>query len=133
MPTKDHGTNNTNISVLIVAKSDRSRHSLKFLLEINSKIKVIGQASKSLLATQLVRQHRPALMILDTNLPPSGAWVTLLKQVKAESPQTRCLVLTGPTHEVQVPNADAVLIKGFLLATLFATIEKMFPDKMRML
>ena len=116
------------ISVLIVARSDRRRQSLKFLLEINPKIKVVGQASDSSLAMVMVRQYRPALMIVDTNLAPAGAWITVLQQVKAESPQTRCLVLANTKQTLPIAkatDADAILMKGFPLANLFTIIEEL--------
>lgn len=128
--SKGNATRDAYISVLIVAKPDRNRHSLKFLLESKPEIKVVGQASESSLATELVHKHHPAVMILDTNLSLTGAWLTVLKQVKAESPQTRCLVLVDTQQALQVAKttgADAALIKGFALANLFATIEGLLP------
>jgi two-component system response regulator NreC len=104
------------------------RDSLKYLLELKPWIKVVGQTDEVASALEMVNQHHPALMILDTNMPDNGVWMTILKQVKAESPQTRCLVLTDPVQRLRAARAagaDAVLMKGFAMAKLFAAIERL--------
>jgi two-component system response regulator NreC len=118
----------SDMPVLIVAKSDRRRNMLKLLLEIRPGLRVVGQTSKGGSALAMVLQHRPALTILDTNIPPPGTWLTVLKQIKAESPQTQCLVLADPTQSLRAARtagADAVLMNGFAVAKLFGTIEEL--------
>ena len=126
MQTAKNDLKNAGLSVLIIAKSDRRRCSLKFLLETRPELKVVGQADGSSFALELARQYRPDLIVLDTNLSPAGAWQTVLNQVKTELTQTRCLVLTDPSHKLPSTNADAVLMKGFSLDNLFVAIEKLF-------
>jgi DNA-binding NarL/FixJ family response regulator len=117
--------------VLIVARSDRMRSSLKIVLETKPWLKVVDQTDESASALEMVSQRRPALMILDTNLPSNGAWMTILKQVKAQAPQTRCLVLTDTTQNLQVAKsagADVALFKGFPAPKLFESIEGLLPS-----
>ncbi len=118
----------TGITVLIVARSNRMRDSLKYLLELKPWIKVVGQTDEVASVLEMVSQHRPALMILDTNIPDNGAWMTVLKQVKVESPQIRYLVLADPVQRLQATRAvgaDAVLMKGFAMSKFFAAIERL--------
>ncbi len=117
------------IPILIVAKSDRMRNNLKILLEIKPQIKVVAQTDEVASVLKMVNQYRPTLIMVDTNLPANGVWLTILKQIKAEAPRTRCLILGDTTQRLQiarVAGADAVLRKGFTQAKLFATIKELF-------
>jgi len=116
------------VSVFIIAKSDRMRDSLESLLESKPGIKLAGQTDDYLTAMTMITQHRPGLVILDTNLAKDQAWITALTQAKSQSPQTRYLVVTDTTRNIniaQAAGADAVLIKGFALARLFTVIENL--------
>jgi two-component system response regulator NreC len=129
-PTNNIATKHS-ISVLIVARSDRMREGLKLVLQCKPWIKLVGQADKSASALEMVSQYRPAVVILDTNLSNNGTWMTVLKQVKAESPQTRCLVLIDTTRKLQAAKsagADVALLKGFPAAELFESIEGLLPS-----
>ena len=114
------------VSILIVARSDRARHSLHFLLAMESWIEVVGLIDEEASALEMIRQRCPALVILDTNLSDDQAWLRVLAQIKVEAPQTRSLVLTNTLQKQQAAKAggaDAVLIKGFPLTRLFETIK----------
>jgi DNA-binding NarL/FixJ family response regulator len=74
-------------------------------------------------------EHSPALMLLDADLPGDEAW-TVLRQIKARWPQTRCIVLVNNGQQSQIANvhgADAVLAKGFTVTTLTAAVAKLCP------
>ncbi len=136
MHTKDKAIEDTkperSTPILVVAKSDRWRRNLKILLETEPWIKVIGQTDDKDSALEMIFQHHPALLILDMNMPYNGTWKTTLKQVKAEWPQTRCLILGDTTQKLQAARAagaDVVLMKGFAIAELFATIEELLFGK----
>jgi DNA-binding NarL/FixJ family response regulator len=126
MPDSDVVEVKSGVSILIVARSDRARDSLHFLLAIESWIEVVGLTDEEASALEMIRQHCPALVILDPNLSDDQTWLRVLAQIKVEAPQTRCLVLTNTLQKQQAAKAggaDAVLIKGFPLARLFATIR----------
>ncbi len=80
-------------------------------------------------ARQMLTEHSPALVLLDADLPGDEAW-TVLPQIKAQWPQTRCIVLANNGQQSQmahVHGADAVLAKGFTVTTLTAAIAKLYP------
>jgi DNA-binding NarL/FixJ family response regulator len=107
------------------------REGLKLVLQCRPWIKLVGQTDKSASALEMVSQYRPAVVILDTNISDNGVWMTVLKQVKAESPQTRCLVLIDATQKLQAAKsagADVTLLKGFPAVELFESIEGLLPS-----
>ncbi len=111
-------------NVLIAAKPDRMRRSLKSLLAVKPGLTIVSQTSEGGSVLQTVNQHQPTLMVLDTNMPHD--WRAILTQVKTASPDTICLVLADVVHQPQVAKAagaDAVLTKGYPLAKLYSTID----------
>lgn len=125
IPTMPKEDNVKHTPILIVARPTRVRDGLEVLLRTRSEIEVIDCIDDPSSALRMVIERPPALMILNTNLPNNQVW-TVLKQVKAEWPQIRCLVLTDDARQKQtaeVAGADAVLLNGFKMAELFAVIE----------
>lgn len=115
--------------VLIVAKPGRIRNSLQALLQVMPRLKVAGVTSHSFSATQLLVQYKPALVLLDIDLPDNQAWV-LLKQMQLKQLQTRSLVFANSIeqqHAARSAGANATLLKGFEVLELFTTIEKLIP------
>ena len=111
--------------VLIAAKPSRMRDSLRFLLKTVSQISVIDLADDSASALRMISEHHPALVLLDTNLP-GEEMTAVLKQIKADGFQSRCLVLSDTfeqQREAQSAGADVVLVKGFPAAELFDIVE----------
>lgn len=115
--------------VLIVAKAGRIRNSLQVLLQIMPRLKVVGVTSHACSATQLLAQYKPALVLLDVDLPDNGAW-GLLQQIQSEHGQTRSLVFANSIEQQRTARsagANAALLKGFEVLELFTTIEKLIP------
>jgi DNA-binding NarL/FixJ family response regulator len=110
--------------VLIAARPDRMRDSLRFLLRTMPGIDIIGPADDSSSTLRMVSEHRPALVLLDTNLPGEKI-PSLLKQIKAHGSPGRCLVLSENSRqqqETRAAGADAALLKGFSTEQLFETV-----------
>lgn len=116
----------SDIPVLIVAKAGRWRDGLQVLLRTIDGLKLIGPAENLAAALSLMATHSPLVIVLDFNLPNDEPW-TLLKQVKTDHPQTRCLALIESEAQkqlVQAAGADGVLLAGFNLEMLQTAIEK---------
>jgi DNA-binding NarL/FixJ family response regulator len=114
------------MSVLIVARPGRIREGLRALLRTIPRIEIVGQVGQGSAALEMVTRERPALVLLNSSLPFEEAWMAL-KQIKAEWPQTRCIVLVDNIQEqgmAQAAGADGVLLKGFAAETLFMTIDE---------
>ena len=115
------------VPVLIAAKPGRMRESLRILLKMVDGIDVIGQAGDSSSAMRMISEHRPALVLLDTNLPGEGTF-SILKRIKASGSSSRYLVLTEGTQgrrDAYSAGADAALIKGFRTANLIKVVESL--------
>jgi len=77
---------------------------------------VVGEAADGLAAAQLVEKNRPALLILDLNMPRLHG-LEVLRQVRVSSPQTRVIVLSMHNDEAYViealrAGAMAYILKG---------------------
>jgi len=118
---------NGDISTLVAARPGRVRDGLQALLAAIPQIEMIGQADDGASALKSVVEHRPALVLLDTNLPGNEAWV-VLRQIKAQWPQARCLIMSDSGQQrraAKAAGADGMLLKGFLAAELVATIKEL--------
>jgi DNA-binding NarL/FixJ family response regulator len=114
-------------SILIVARPGRLRDALRALLATLPQLEIVGQADNGFSALKLVAERRPSLILLDTTLLDDEV-KALVSQVKANWPQTRCLVLADNSRQQQVAKsagADEVLLKGYPAANLLTNIEKL--------
>ncbi len=114
------------MSTLIVARPGRMRNGLRALLRTIPRIKIVGHVDQGSAALEMVTRERPALVLLNSSLPFEETWMAL-KQIKAEWPRTRCIVLVDNIQQqdmAQAAGADGVLLKGFAAETLFMTIDE---------
>jgi DNA-binding NarL/FixJ family response regulator len=97
------------------------------MLTIMPQIETVDQASDAWSALRAVGACRPALVLLDVSLA-NDEITNLVELIKAEGPQSRCLVLADDVQqqrEAQSAGADVALVKGFPAAKLFETIEEL--------
>jgi len=86
------------IHLLLVDDHEIVRTGLSMLLESESDIKIIGQASNGLQALEMASQLHPDVVIMDITLPDiSGIEVT--RRLKAQNPEIAVVALT--IHEDQ--------------------------------
>ena len=82
------------IGVLIVDDHQVVRQGLRFLLEQEDGIQVIGEAANGPSAIQAVRTLQPTVVLLDLFLPGQDG-ISVLAQIKQERPATEVLMLTS--------------------------------------
>lgn len=114
---------------LIVAKSAPLRKGLQALLATMPRVE-LELADDSLSAIKRFTEYPPSLVLLDTGLLGNDIYATL-GRVKAEWPQSRCLVLVDDVQQRQKAEsagADVVLLKGFPAAKLFEVIEELVTE-----
>jgi len=86
------------IRVLIVDDHKVVRQGLRFLLEQEEGIEVVGECAEGTSAIQAVRTLEPTVVLLDLLMPgPNG--VSVLSQVKQDRPEVEVLVLTSSADE----------------------------------
>jgi DNA-binding NarL/FixJ family response regulator len=82
------------IGVLIVDDHQMVRQGLRFLLEQEDGIQVIGEAADGPSAIQAVRALAPTVVLLDLFLPGQDG-ISVLAQIKQDRPATEVLMLTS--------------------------------------
>jgi DNA-binding NarL/FixJ family response regulator len=110
------------------------REGLRALLRTIPRIKIVEQVDRGSAALAMVTQERSTLVLLDSSLPSEEMWAAV-KQIKAEWPQTQCIVVADTIRQqgmAHASGADGVLLKGFAAETLFTTIDEvlMRADKL---
>ena len=103
-------------TVVIADDHEIVRRGLRSLLEADGSCKVVADASDGLTALQTVEKLKPALLVLDLNMPRMHG-LEVLKHVRASSPNTRVIVLSMHSDEPYViealrAGAAAYLLKG---------------------
>ena len=103
-------------TVIIADDHELVRRGLRGLLEATDSCRVVAEVADGLAAAQAVDKHKPALLILDLNMPRMHG-LEVLKQVRTSSPQTRVIVLSMHNDEPYViealrAGAAAYLLKG---------------------
>jgi DNA-binding NarL/FixJ family response regulator len=114
---------------LIVTGPGSFQNGLLALMTAMPQIEVVGEADNASSALQMVVERRPALVLLDMDLPGNDPWA-LLRQIKNDWPAIRCIALADDVQhqqDSQAAGADVALVKGFPPAQLIATIERLLP------
>ena len=104
------------ITALIADDHEIVRRGLRTILETDGVCTIVGEAADGLAAVQLVEKHKPAILILDLNMPRLHG-IEVLRQTRATSPHTRVIVLSMHNDEAYVietlrAGAMAYILKG---------------------
>jgi two-component system nitrate/nitrite response regulator NarL len=112
--------------VLIVDDRAQAREGLKALLATELAVQVVGEAADGKEAIDLVKKHRPDVILMDASMPVmDGLEATRL--VKAQWSEVRVIVLTlhgALRAEALAAGADAFLVKGCPASELLAAIRE---------
>jgi two-component system response regulator DevR len=102
--------------MLVAAKPGLMRNSLLAFLRATPGVDIVAVEGKTAAALLLARSLRPNVFLVDTNLVDEGA-LEIVRQLKAEQPGLRCIVLSDNLLQQQQSlqaGASQALIKGFL-------------------
>ena len=115
------------VLALIVATPSSLQNALMALMTTFSQISAVMVAEEANLALRMVKDHHPALIVIDVDFPESQ---TLLKQMKTQWPRARCILLVNSFEQKEdAKGADAVLIKGFPVEKLNGTVEELLAQR----
>lgn len=84
------------IRVMLVDDHQVIRKGLRFILEDDGEIEVVGEASTGEEAVKLASKHKPDIILMDLSLPGIDG-ITAIKKIKELNP--RQLILTLTMHE----------------------------------
>ena len=107
------------ISVGVVDDQRLFRESIAGMLSAESFISVVGVACNGLEAIELVRQFRPAVMLMDVKMPEMNG-MRATRQIKAEFPETKIILLTTFTSDDFVLEGLAAGANGYILKDISA-------------
>lgn len=102
------------ISVIVADDHAVVRHGLQQLLETASDIDLVAVAVDGRDAVDLVRTHRPDVVLMDLAMPVMSG-VEAIRQIVAEYPDTRVVVLTSFGDESRILAALEAGAQGYLL------------------
>jgi NarL family two-component system response regulator LiaR len=104
------------ITVVIADDHKVVREGLRFLLEQQADIDVVAECGDGAAAIDCVRQHMPAVVLLDLLMPDVDG-LTALRRIKVDSPATQVVILTSHTGEEHIFEAIKAGATSYLLKT----------------
>ena len=104
------------IRLLIVDDHKVVRQGLRFLLQHESDIDIVGEAADGEQAIALVRQHVPAVVLLDLLMPKMDG-LTALRTIKEISPSTQVIILTSHQGDEELFDAIKAGALSYVLKT----------------
>jgi DNA-binding NarL/FixJ family response regulator len=118
------------VVMLLIGKPGHLRNALQTLVGVAPGLDRLVTADTGLLALKVMREVRPTLVLVASDLPEAEV-VELLRQIKEEWPETGCLVLTDSAQgrrQSLTAGADCVLSAGLSAGQLFSAIQHMLED-----
>ncbi|AVA33829.1 MAG: DNA-binding response regulator [Burkholderiaceae bacterium] len=108
------------IRVIIADDHTVVRNGLRHILERTSDFEVVGEAARGTEVPQLVRELSPHVILLDLSMPGRNG-LELIRQLRADHPALRILVLTMHAEEQYVVRAFRAGAAGYLTKESAAT------------
>ena len=100
--------------LLIVDDHEIVRQGLVAMLSRRTGFQVVGEAGTVAEAIEMARRHKPDLVVMDVRLP-DGSGVEACREIRAEMPETRVVMLTSYPDEEAVFSAIVAGASGYLL------------------
>jgi len=105
------------IRVVIAEDHQVVREGLKMFLDVQPDIQVVGEASNGLEALEMVKIHKPDVLLLDLIMPEMDG-IEVLRVVSKEYPEISILVLTSALDDRKVIPAVRAGASGYILKTV---------------
>jgi len=90
------------------------RHALRLLLDAEAGFEVVAEAGDAEAAIRYVRGHKPAVLILDLNMPGRSS-LEAVPDIRRASPQTEIVVLTMQNEPAFARRALQAGVRGYVL------------------
>ena len=106
-------------TAIVVAGDDTTRALLRGLLRLHH-FQVDGEAEGASRALELLRDHRPGLLVIDADLA-EGSWVALVGEARGILPKLRVILVASASRPPAPPSdaarrPDVVLFRPFRLS-----------------
>jgi len=102
------------LNILLVDDHEVVRVGLRTLIERQPGMQVVGEAGTAAQAIYLSRQLIPDVVVLDIRLPDDSG-LEVCRQIKADRPETRVIILTSYPDDKAIFDAIAAGADGYVL------------------
>ena len=102
------------IRVLIADDHTVLRQSLRYLLEAQPGLQVVGEASTGREAVELAEKLKPDVVLMDTIMPGLNG-IEATRQIRRALPKTKVLMLTGYMEDEHVAGALQAGASGYVI------------------
>ncbi len=102
------------IAVLLAEDNAGFRKSLKLLVESDGDIKVVGEAKNGCEAVQMTSELHPEVIVMDVAMPLLNG-LEATRQIMANSPATRVLILSANPDSEYIEQAVVLGASGYLI------------------
>jgi DNA-binding NarL/FixJ family response regulator len=124
------------IRVLTVDDHPLLREGIAVLIDTQSDMQLIGEASNGREALEQFRNHHPDITLMDLQMPVVSG-IDAISAIRGEFPEARIIVLTTHAGDFQVSRAlkagaRAYLLKGSLREELLETIRAVHAGQRRL-
>jgi two-component system nitrate/nitrite response regulator NarL len=102
------------LKIVLVDDHSLCRTGLTDLLQQRGRMQVAAATGDPSKVVDLLREHRPDLVVLDLRMPTTDG-LTLLQQIRAEGVETPALILTMSDAQDDLAAALRAGVKGYLL------------------
>jgi two-component system NarL family response regulator len=125
---------NEEIRVLLIEDHQVVRQGLAALLSATEGMEVVGSVGDGMEALDVFRNTQPDVTLIDLQMPKMGG-VETIRQLRAEFPQARFIVLTTFDGDEDIyralqAGARSYLLKGMPLEELLTTIRTVHSGKL---
>jgi two-component system response regulator DevR len=116
----DPDTVGKTIGVFLLDDHEIVRRGIADLLEVESDIRVVGEAGTVAEALRRIPAARPDVALLDARLP-DGSGIDVCRDIRSASPEVRCLILTSYDDDDALFAAVMAGAAGYLLKEIRGT------------
>ena len=115
MTTEDAtDTSERQLRLLVVDDHEVVRQGLVAMLERRPNFQVVAEAGTVAESIEMARRHQPDLVVMHVRLP-DGSGIEACREIRAEMPATRVVILTSYPDEEAVFSAIVAGASGYLL------------------
>jgi len=109
------------ITVLLADDHQMMREGLRMVLELQKDMQIVGEAEDGRQAVALVKQLRPAVVLMDIAMPLLNG-LEATRQIRKNFPDTKVLILSAHSHAAFVKQVAELGAAGFLLKQTSAAV-----------